>query len=94
MILRSSVRPVSLPKQLSDEWRGFIRILERYVSGLLARSIVERTLERCPRQRGESRSAHALRVIEESRIAIRLFCEADRLPSLMDELSAYCRAQE
>lgn len=67
-----------------------VRVIERYVSPLLARSVLQNTLDR---ERIDPSRVTAVTIdhfVERAMIGLRLFCEPMRLPDMMIELAEIC----
>ncbi len=69
-------------------------MLERYISKILVRSVVNASLRRINVLEGDVWPRDMERLVEEAMRGLRLWVPPDRLPGLMIELAELCIAME
>ena len=82
-----SIRPTDPPGSLHDD---VVAILRRYVSEIMLASTLKKSLEECRLGEGDLDVDNLPRVVEQMMVSLRLFCDPDKLPTLMLELAELC----
>lgn len=70
--------------------KRLLELLTGYLSRIMAQSIIDRALAQCKVTADHLSPGNVVPVVEQARIGIGIFCDPDRLSSLMIDLAAFC----
>lgn len=78
------------PTNASPTYRELLGVLEKYVSPLLVHSTLRNALSHVKATPSTLERRDLSRVVEHAMVGMRLFCDPERLPTLMVELAELC----
>lgn len=77
-------------KQDTEMYERLFNLLRSYISDITASVILDRALRRCGVSTDHLLAETLLAVVEQARVGIGMFCDPDRLTSLMLDLASFC----